>query len=63
MKEYKYLMVRDGWDSDNLRDLRIALSEGWEPLRETPMPSSGTVNHPPVCLVVMVREKREEYDE
>lgn len=57
-QEFKYVIVKDDWEGDSLRDVKTLLAEGWEPFRETPMPSSGANRHQPAtCLVVMTRNK------
>ena len=39
--EHKYVILRDDESAKRpLAELEVLLEEGWEPVRETPMPSS-----------------------
>lgn len=58
--EYKYLICILEESNASLKQLDKLLFEGWEPIRETGMPSSGS-NYaenaqPPTCLCVLRRE-------
>lgn len=57
--EYKYVMCVLDEDNSSLKQLEKFIQDGWEPLRETGMPSSGS-NYsenaqPPICLCVLRR--------
>lgn len=57
--EYKYLICVSDERNSSLKELEKLLAEGWEPLRETGMPSSGS-NYSenaqlPTCLCVLKR--------
>lgn len=59
--EYKYVIcVSGGEQNGSLKELDKLLKEGWEPLRETGMPSSGS-NYSedaqlPTCLCVLRKQ-------
>ena len=60
--EHKYVIVRDMFDSSEnpLKEIEKLLADGWEPLRECPMPSSvcGSYRcYAPTCMVVLRRVK------
>lgn len=55
--KYKYFICVADEKRSSLKDLERLLAEGWEPLRETGMPSSGS-NYSenaqaPTCLCVL----------
>ena len=55
--EYKYFILAADENNSSLKKLEKLLSEGWEPLRECGMPSSGS-NYSdnaqfPTCLIVL----------
>lgn len=57
--EYKYVVCVLDEKNDCLKELDRLLSEGWEPLRETGMPSSGS-NYSenaqlPTCICILRR--------
>lgn len=57
--EYKYVTFVMDENNSSMKELEKLLSEGWEPLRETGLPSSGS-NYSenaqlPTCLCVMRR--------
>jgi hypothetical protein len=57
--QYKYVMCVLDEKSSFLKELDKLLQEGWEPVRETGMPSSGS-NYsenaqPPTCLCILRR--------
>jgi hypothetical protein len=61
--EYKYVICVMDEKNSSLKELDKMLKEGWEPLRETGMPSSGS-NYSenaqlPTCLCVLRREIRD----
>lgn len=54
---YKYFICQADEKNASIKELEKMLSEGWEPLRETGMPSAGS-NYsenaqPPTCLCVL----------
>lgn len=58
--EYKYIMCVLEESNASIKQLEKLLAEGWEPLRETGMPSSGS-NYSenaqlPTCLCVLRKE-------
>lgn len=60
MYEYKYFICALDEKNTNIKELEELLKDGWEPLRETAMPSSGS-NYsenaqPPTCLCVLQRK-------
>jgi len=55
--EYKYIILVADESSSSMKQLEKFIQEGWEPLRETGMPSSGS-NYSenaqlPTCLCVL----------
>ena len=59
--EYKYIILALDENNASIKNLEKALEEGWEPIRETGMPSSGS-NYSenaqfPTCLCVLRRMK------
>ena len=55
--QYKYVMCVSDEKNTSLKELEKLLSEGWEPIRETGMPSSGS-NYSenaqlPTCICVL----------
>lgn len=59
--EYKYIILVLDERNSSIENLEKALKEGWEPVRETGMPSSGS-NYSenaqfPTCLCVLRKEK------
>lgn len=57
--EYKYFICIADENNSHIEQLQKFLNEGWEPVRETAMPSSGS-NYsenaqPPTCLCVLKR--------
>jgi len=62
--EYKYVICIMDEKNSSIKDLERLLKEGWEPVRETGMPSSGS-NYSenaqsPTCLCVLRRTLKEE---
>lgn len=58
--EYKYVVCIFDNNKNSLSSLENLLKDGWEPVRETGMPSSGS-NYSenaqsPICLCVLKRE-------
>jgi hypothetical protein len=58
--EYKYIILALDENNASINNLEKALEEGWEPVRETGMPSSGS-NYSenaqfPTCLCVLRRK-------
>lgn len=58
--EYKYVICVLEETGSSIKQLEKLLTEGWEPIRETGMPSSGS-NYAenaqlPTCLCVLRRE-------
>ena len=57
--EYKYIVCVLDEKRSSFRELEKLVQEGWEPLRETAMPSSGSQYSEdaqlPVCLCVLRR--------
>jgi hypothetical protein len=58
--EYKYVVCMFDSSNPSFDHLEELLREGWEPVRETGMPSSGS-NYsenaqPPICLCVLKRQ-------
>lgn len=61
--EYKYIILVLDEKNSSLKNLEKLLEEGWEPVRETGMPSSGS-NYSenaqvPTCLCILRRLKTE----
>lgn len=61
--EYRYLICVADEKNSSMKELERLLTEGWEPIRETGMSSSGS-NYSenaqlPTCLCVLRRRKRE----
>ncbi len=59
--EYKYIILALDENNASIKNLEKALEEGWEPVRETGMPSSGS-NYSenaqfPTCLCVLRKIK------
>jgi hypothetical protein len=59
--EYKYQILVLDEKNSSIKSLEELLKEGWEPIRETGMPSSGS-NYSenaqfPTCLCLLRREK------
>ena len=59
--EYKYFILILDEKNSSLKNLEKFLEEGWEPVRETGMPSSGS-NYSenaqlPTCLCVLRKKK------
>ena len=57
--EYKYVILVADESNSSMKQIERLLQEGWEPLRETGMPSSGS-NYSenaqaPICLCVLRR--------
>jgi len=60
--KYKYLVCVADEKGSSIKELEKLLADGWEPVRETAMPSSGS-NYsenaqPPTCLCLL-RKKAE----
>ena len=60
--EYKYIILALDENNASIKNLEKALEEGWEPVRETGMPSSGS-NYSenaqfPTCLCVLRKMKK-----
>jgi hypothetical protein len=58
--EYKYIICVSEENNASIEQLEKLISEGWEPVRETGMPSSGS-NYSenaqlPTCLCVLRRK-------
>jgi len=58
--EYKYVICTLDESNSSIKQLEKLLQEGWEPVRETGMPSSGS-NYSenaqlPTCLCVLKRQ-------
>jgi hypothetical protein len=58
--EYKYVMCVLDEKNTSLKELERLLADGWEPIRETGMPSSGS-NYSenaqlPTCVCVLRRQ-------
>lgn len=59
--EYKYVICAADEKNSSMKELERLLKDGWEPVRETGMPSSGS-NYSenaqvPTCLCVLRRAK------
>lgn len=57
--EYKYVICAADEKNSSMKELERLLRDGWEPLRETGMPSSGS-NYSenaqvPICLCILRR--------
>jgi len=63
--DYKYVILTLEEDANtSVKPLEKLISDGWEPIRETGMPSSGS-NYSenaqfPTCVCVLRRQKEEE---
>lgn len=62
--EFKYVILVLDEKNSSIKNLEKLMSEGWEPVRETGMPSSGS-NYSenaqfPTCLCVLRKKKEEE---
>lgn len=62
--EYKYALLVADEKNASMKELEKLLKEGWEPVRETGMPSSGS-NYSenaqlPTCLCVLRRTLRDD---
>lgn len=59
--EYKYFILTIDEKNSSLKSLEKLLEEGWEPVRETGMPSSGSHYSEnaqlPTCVCVLRRKK------
>lgn len=58
--EYKYVILVLDENNSSLKEIEKLLQEGWEPVRETGMPSSGS-NYSenaqyPTCLCLLRKE-------
>jgi hypothetical protein len=58
--EYKYFILIADENNSSIKNLEKLLKDGWKPLRECGMPSSGS-NYSdnaqfPTCLIVLKRE-------